>query len=128
MLFFGFIQHHIYTCYKHLNFLDFHLTGFVEFFFVDTTPFVNDYFTDPGESTYDWKGILPRQEYLSNLLEVTYDSSLIGFFFFFFFFGGKGEGGGIDKALHITYKASIHMHTYILVDNFIVDIHVHTYI
>ena len=48
--------------------------------------------------------------------------------FFFFFFGGKGEGGGIDKALHITYKASIHMHTYILVDNFIVDIHVHTYI
>ncbi|KAK4596947.1 hypothetical protein RGQ29_014827 [Quercus rubra] len=43
--------------------------GFVEFFFVDTTPFVNDYFTDPGESTYDWKGILPRQEYLSNLLE-----------------------------------------------------------
>ena len=39
---------------------------------------------------------------------------------FFFFFGGKGEGGGIDKALHITYKTSIHMHTYILVDNFIV--------
>ncbi|KAM3753348.1 hypothetical protein ACB098_03G087400 [Castanea mollissima] len=29
----------------------------VEFFF----------FTDPEEHTYDWKGILPRQEYLSNL-------------------------------------------------------------
>ncbi|KAK4596949.1 hypothetical protein RGQ29_014828 [Quercus rubra] len=43
--------------------------GFVEFFFVDTTPFVNDYFTDPKEHTYDWKVILPQQEYLSNLLE-----------------------------------------------------------
>ncbi|KAM4119852.1 hypothetical protein ACJW30_03G090900 [Castanea mollissima] len=43
--------------------------GFVEFFFVDTTPFVNEYFTDPKEYTYDWKGILPRQEYLSNLLK-----------------------------------------------------------
>ncbi|KAM4109017.1 hypothetical protein ACB094_03G089600 [Castanea mollissima] len=31
--------------------------GLVEFFF----------FTDPEEHTYDWKGILPRQEYLSNL-------------------------------------------------------------
>ena len=51
--------------------MDFHFTGFMEFFFVDTTPFVNDYFTDPKEHTYDWKGILPQQEYLSNLLEVT---------------------------------------------------------
>ena len=42
----------------------------VEFFFVDTTPFVDKYFTDPGEDTYDWKGILPRQVYLSKLLQV----------------------------------------------------------
>ncbi|KAJ4848925.1 Purple acid phosphatase 8, partial [Turnera subulata] len=41
----------------------------VEFFFVDTTPFVDKYFTDPGESTYDWRGVLPRQEYLSALLK-----------------------------------------------------------
>lgn len=42
---------------------------FVEFFFVDTTPFVDKYFTDPGDDTYDWKGVSPREDYLSNLLE-----------------------------------------------------------
>ncbi|KAM0961043.1 hypothetical protein ACFX13_020794 [Malus domestica] len=41
----------------------------VEFFFVDTTPFVDKYFTDPEESVYDWSGILPRNDYLSNLLK-----------------------------------------------------------
>lgn len=41
----------------------------VEFFFVDTTPFVEDYFTNPKEHTYDWRGVLPRQKYLSNLLK-----------------------------------------------------------
>ncbi|KAK6931686.1 Calcineurin-like phosphoesterase domain, ApaH type [Dillenia turbinata] len=40
-----------------------------EFFFVDTTPFVDKYFTHPGHSKYDWRGVLPRQEYLSNLLK-----------------------------------------------------------
>ncbi|GMY18136.1 purple acid phosphatase 8-like isoform X1 [Fagus crenata] len=44
-------------------------TEFVDFFFVDTTPFVNKYFTDPEDHTYDWKGVFPRQEYLSNLLK-----------------------------------------------------------
>ncbi|XVF85549.1 hypothetical protein PTKIN_Ptkin17bG0126100 [Pterospermum kingtungense] len=43
--------------------------GFVEFFFVDTTPFVDKYFTDPGDETYDWKGVSPREQYLSNLLK-----------------------------------------------------------
>ncbi|XVE74566.1 hypothetical protein DITRI_Ditri12bG0027400 [Diplodiscus trichospermus] len=43
--------------------------GFAEFFFVDTTPFVDKYFTDPGDDTYDWKGVSPRKDYLSNLLE-----------------------------------------------------------
>lgn len=41
----------------------------VEFFFIDTTPFQDIYFTDPGESTYDWRGVLPREDYLSNLLK-----------------------------------------------------------
>lgn len=41
----------------------------VEFFFVDTTPFVDKYFTDPEDHDYDWKGVLPRQAYLSNLLQ-----------------------------------------------------------
>ncbi|RDX60961.1 Purple acid phosphatase 8, partial [Mucuna pruriens] len=41
----------------------------VEFFFVDTTPFVNEYFTDPGQHTYDWEGVLPRLPYISKLLK-----------------------------------------------------------
>uniref|UniRef100_A0A2C9U755 Calcineurin-like phosphoesterase domain-containing protein n=1 Tax=Manihot esculenta TaxID=3983 RepID=A0A2C9U755_MANES len=40
----------------------------VEIFFVDTSPFVNDYFTNP-EHNYDWKGISPRETYLANLLK-----------------------------------------------------------
>ncbi|XP_052206020.1 uncharacterized protein LOC127810528 isoform X2 [Diospyros lotus] len=43
--------------------------GMVEFFFVDTTPFVDGYFTDAGDHTYDWRGVLPRKHYLSNLLK-----------------------------------------------------------
>ncbi|RYR17161.1 hypothetical protein Ahy_B03g061944 isoform A [Arachis hypogaea] len=46
--------------------------GIVEFFFVDTTPFRDDYFTDPEDHTYDWSGVLPREAYLSGLLEVDY--------------------------------------------------------
>ncbi|KAE8076415.1 hypothetical protein FH972_015070 [Carpinus fangiana] len=44
-------------------------TDFTEIFFVDTTPFVDEYFTDPKDHTYDWKGVLPREQYLSNLLK-----------------------------------------------------------
>ncbi|KAK3442510.1 hypothetical protein EUGRSUZ_B02656 [Eucalyptus grandis] len=40
-----------------------------EFFFVDTTPFVNEYFTDPRQYNYDWKGVEPRDEYLFNLVK-----------------------------------------------------------
>ncbi|KAF7847056.1 hypothetical protein BT93_L3404 [Corymbia citriodora subsp. variegata] len=39
----------------------------VELFFVDTTPFVDKYFTE-GD-VYDWSGVLPRKRYLSNLLK-----------------------------------------------------------
>lgn len=41
----------------------------VEFVFVDTTPFVDEYFQDPGDSTYDWRGVYRRKEYLSDLLK-----------------------------------------------------------
>lgn len=44
-------------------------TEIAEFFFVDTTPFVDKYFTDPEDQVYDWKGISPRKEYLSNILK-----------------------------------------------------------
>lgn len=46
-----------------------------EFFFVDTTPFADKYFTNPKDDVYDWSGILPRNEYLSNLLK-SVDSAL----------------------------------------------------
>ncbi|KAJ7954477.1 Purple acid phosphatase [Quillaja saponaria] len=40
----------------------------VEFFFVDTTPFVDNYLTE-ADHTYDWRGVTPRKTYLSNLLK-----------------------------------------------------------
>ncbi|EEF34862.1 Tartrate-resistant acid phosphatase type 5 precursor, putative [Ricinus communis] len=40
-----------------------------EFFFIDTTPFVDKYFVEK-EHNYDWRGLLPdRQSYLSNILK-----------------------------------------------------------
>nr|AFK34687.1 unknown [Medicago truncatula] len=44
-------------------------TEFVEFFFVDTTPFVDKYFTEPEDHVYDWRGTWPRKQYISNLLK-----------------------------------------------------------
>ncbi|KAK4743012.1 hypothetical protein SAY87_001013 [Trapa incisa] len=41
----------------------------VEFFFVDTTPFGDKYFTEAGSHVYDWRGVLPRDSYISNLLK-----------------------------------------------------------
>ncbi|PHT40207.1 Purple acid phosphatase 7 [Capsicum baccatum] len=40
-----------------------------EFFFVDTTPFQDMYFTTPKDHTYDWRDILPRQDYLFEVLK-----------------------------------------------------------
>lgn len=39
-----------------------------EIFFVDTTPFVEEYFSSP-EHAYDWRGVNPRHAYLTHLLE-----------------------------------------------------------
>ncbi|KAA8529876.1 hypothetical protein F0562_034520 [Nyssa sinensis] len=46
-------------------------TEIAEFFFVDTTPFQDKYFTEAEakDHTYDWRGVLPRKKYLSNLLQ-----------------------------------------------------------
>ncbi|XP_010936863.1 purple acid phosphatase 3 [Elaeis guineensis] len=41
----------------------------VEFFFVDTTPFVEKYWIDPEDHHYDWRGVAPRENYISNLLK-----------------------------------------------------------
>ncbi|KAL5553331.1 hypothetical protein UlMin_040732 [Ulmus minor] len=44
-------------------------TEIAEFFFVDTTPFVDKYFTHPEDHVYDWSGTSPRKAYLSNILK-----------------------------------------------------------
>ncbi|CAA2975081.1 purple acid phosphatase 17-like [Olea europaea subsp. europaea] len=40
-----------------------------ELFFVDTSPFVKDYFTIPNEHTYDWRGVTPIKIYTENVLK-----------------------------------------------------------
>ncbi|KAF3438303.1 hypothetical protein FNV43_RR21065 [Rhamnella rubrinervis] len=40
-----------------------------EIFFVDTTPFVEMYFSEPEGHTYDWRGINSRKAYIANLLK-----------------------------------------------------------
>ncbi|KAL5721813.1 acid phosphatase [Ranunculus cassubicifolius] len=40
----------------------------VEFFFVDTTPFIEKYFTDPEGHKYDWNGVHPRHHYTETIL------------------------------------------------------------
>ncbi|KAH6776427.1 Calcineurin-like metallo-phosphoesterase superfamily protein [Perilla frutescens var. hirtella] len=44
-------------------------TDIAELFFIDTTPFQDKYFTDPKDHVYDWRGVLPRDKYLSTLLQ-----------------------------------------------------------
>ncbi|XP_062109818.1 purple acid phosphatase 17-like [Humulus lupulus] len=39
-----------------------------EFFFVDTTPFVESYFVEI-DHTYDWRHVFPRRNYLTNFLK-----------------------------------------------------------
>ncbi|KAI3455115.1 hypothetical protein Pfo_011778 [Paulownia fortunei] len=41
--------------------------GFLHIFFVDTSPFVTKYFAKVNK--FNWKGVLPRDRYLSNLLK-----------------------------------------------------------
>ena len=42
----------------------------MEFFFIDTTPFVNDYWSSEQARDFDWRGLVPRQEHLDTQLEV----------------------------------------------------------
>ncbi|GKV05257.1 hypothetical protein SLEP1_g17291 [Rubroshorea leprosula] len=39
-----------------------------EIIFVDTSPFVEKYFTETDGHNYDWRGITPRKPYIKNLL------------------------------------------------------------
>ncbi|XP_077236199.1 purple acid phosphatase 17-like [Tasmannia lanceolata] len=40
-----------------------------EIFFIDTTPFVEKYWTHPKDDTYDWRDVAPRNEYIANVLK-----------------------------------------------------------
>ncbi|XP_057446832.1 purple acid phosphatase 17-like isoform X1 [Lotus japonicus] len=40
-----------------------------EIFFVDTTPFVQEYYRESDGHTYDWRGINPPKSYINNLLK-----------------------------------------------------------
>ncbi|KAL3655078.1 Purple acid phosphatase 17 [Castilleja foliolosa] len=44
-------------------------TEIAELFFVDTTPFVEEYFTNPEEHTYDWRGVVPKRRYTDHTLK-----------------------------------------------------------
>lgn len=48
----------------------FFLLEFVHFFFVDTTPFVEKYWTHPKDHHYDWREVAPREEYIQGVLKV----------------------------------------------------------
>ncbi|KAL3619856.1 Purple acid phosphatase 7 [Castilleja foliolosa] len=44
-------------------------TGLVDIVFIDTTPFVDKYFENPKKKNFDWKGIMPRDTYISHVLQ-----------------------------------------------------------
>ncbi|MQL90261.1 hypothetical protein Taro_022852 [Colocasia esculenta] len=43
--------------------------GVAQFFFVDTTPFVLEYWNEVEEHNYDWRQVAPREQYVGNLLK-----------------------------------------------------------
>ena len=45
-------------------------SGPAEFFFVDTTPMVVEYWDNPGDHHYDWRGVTNREDYVGELLKV----------------------------------------------------------
>ncbi|PPR91479.1 hypothetical protein GOBAR_AA29204 [Gossypium barbadense] len=44
-------------------------TEIAEFFFIDTTPFVDEYFRNPKHQKFDWRGVIPRNKYLTRVLK-----------------------------------------------------------
>ncbi|PRQ15846.1 putative Acid phosphatase [Rosa chinensis] len=44
-------------------------TKIADFFFIDTNPFVDKYWSNPKHYKHDWRGVVPRQRYLSTLLK-----------------------------------------------------------
>ncbi|MFQ6629158.1 hypothetical protein Gotur_008267 [Gossypium turneri] len=44
-------------------------TEIAELFFIDTTPFVDEYFRNPKHQKFDWRGVIPRNKYLTRVLK-----------------------------------------------------------
>ncbi|XP_021292213.1 purple acid phosphatase 3-like isoform X1 [Herrania umbratica] len=44
-------------------------TEIAELFFIDTTPFVDEYFRNPKHQKFDWRGVIPRKKYLRRVLK-----------------------------------------------------------
>ncbi|KAK6249844.1 Calcineurin-like phosphoesterase domain [Theobroma cacao] len=44
-------------------------TEMAELFFIDTTPFVDEYFRNPKHQKFDWRGVIPRKKYLRRVLK-----------------------------------------------------------
>lgn len=42
----------------------------VDFFFIDTTTFVNEYWDPTSKNTFDWRGLAPRENLLKSQLQV----------------------------------------------------------
>jgi hypothetical protein len=43
----------------------------VDMFFIDTTPFIDEYWSPNQTQTFDWRGLAPRPQQLQSQLEVT---------------------------------------------------------
>ncbi|XP_076904352.1 purple acid phosphatase 3-like [Bidens hawaiensis] len=76
----------------------------VDFFFVDTTPFHRKYFRETDQE-YDWRGVLPVDDYLSQLLEDV-DAAL----------KESSAKWKIVVGHHTIYSAGVHGNTQELVD------------
>ena len=43
----------------------------IDMFFIDTTPFIDEYWSPNQTQTFDWRGLAPRPQQLQSQLAVT---------------------------------------------------------
>ncbi|XP_057872381.2 purple acid phosphatase 3 isoform X1 [Cryptomeria japonica] len=60
---------HRWNCRRSFTLKRSFAAGSVDLFFVDTTPFVSKYWKHPNKDTYDWRGVAPREAYISRQLK-----------------------------------------------------------
>lgn len=64
------LSHIDVNCLNNTQLPTFFFSELAEIFFVDTTPFVNMYFSKAEGHTYNWRGIISRKAYRANILKV----------------------------------------------------------